>query len=141
MLYKYDHDQPVNSAEEFQQALRHCCQAKNKLSRVKGYTPEILVLGKRRPLPGSVCGDHPTAAQYLADSETPEGIQFRQQLLNVSVPERLMLKLRQRPARGFHTGGTYVVFWRPGKGEQPGHWHGPAKVIIQESTHVVWISH
>ena len=33
------------------------------------------------------------------------------------------------------------MFWRPGRGEQSGQWHGPAKVIIQESQHVVWISH
>eukprot|EP00435_Cladocopium_sp_Y103_P057366 s1032_g19.t1 len=33
------------------------------------------------------------------------------------------------------------MFWRPGRGELPGQWHGPARVIIQESNHVIWISH
>ena len=32
------------------------------------------------------------------------------------------------------------MFWRPGKGEYRGQWHGPARVIIQESDRVVWIS-
>ena len=81
MLRKFDHDQSIETAEDFQQAIRQCCRAKNSLSRVKGYTPKILVLGKSRPLPGSVCEDAPTASQFLADSDTPEGIQFRQQLL------------------------------------------------------------
>ena len=68
---------PKNSNKPF----ADCCQAKNALSRVKGYNPEILVLGKSRPLPGSLCEDTPTASQFLADSDTPEGIHFRQQLL------------------------------------------------------------
>eukprot|EP00435_Cladocopium_sp_Y103_P017306 s4178_g4.t1 len=153
MLAKYDHDQPIENAEDFQHALRHCCQAKNSLSRVKGYTPEILVLGKSQPLPGSLCDDVPTASQFLADSDTPEGIQFRMQLLkrecarkafvaadNCDKLRRAFLR-RQRPHRGNHMSGSFVMFWRPGKGELPGQWHGPARVIIQESSHVVWISH
>ena len=41
MLRKFDHDQSIETAEDFQQAIRQCCQAKNSLSRVKGYTPKI----------------------------------------------------------------------------------------------------
>ena len=55
-------------------ALRECCNAKNSLSRFRGYTPEILVLGKARKLPGSLSEETGTASQYLADSETPEGL-------------------------------------------------------------------
>ena len=33
------------------------------------------------------------------------------------------------------------MFWRPGRGEYPGKWHGPGRVIIQESEHVIWVSH
>ena len=33
------------------------------------------------------------------------------------------------------------MFWRPGRGEAPGQWHGPARTIIHESDHVVWLSH
>ena len=50
MLSKYDHDHAISTAEDFLSAIRQCCQAKNSLSRVKGYTSEILVLGKGRPL-------------------------------------------------------------------------------------------
>ena len=32
------------------------------------------------------------------------------------------------------------MFWRPGRGENPGQWTGPARVIVQEGQHVVWIS-
>lgn len=32
------------------------------------------------------------------------------------------------------------MFWRPGKGDSPGQWHGPARVIIQESDSVLWLS-
>ena len=153
ILNKYDHDHKIDSAEDFQQAIRQCCQAKNALSRIKGYTPEILVLGKSRPLPGSLCEDAPTASQFLADSDTPEGIQFRQQLLKRESARKAFVEAdnserlrraflrRQRPARGFYTGGTLIMFWRPGRGEHSGQWHGPAKVTIQESQHVVWISH
>jgi hypothetical protein len=95
----------------------------------------------------------PTASQFLADSDTPEGIQFRQQLLKRECARKAFIaadnsdKLRraflrrQRPYRGNHISGSFVMFWRPGRGELPGQWHGPARVIIQESNHVVWISH
>ena len=59
---------------------------------------------------------------------------------NSDKPRRAFLR-RQRPHRGHHAGGTFVMFWRPGRGEHPGQWHGPARVIIHESNHVIWISH
>lgn len=118
MLGKHDHDHNIATTEDFQTATRQCCQAKNSLSRVNGYTPEILLLGKKsRPLPGSVCDDTPLASQYLADSDTPEGVQFRQQLLKRESARKAFVEAdhseklrraflrRQRPARGFCTGG------------------------------------
>ena len=33
------------------------------------------------------------------------------------------------------------MFWRNGKGNRPGMWHGPAKVILSESHQIIWISH
>ena len=33
------------------------------------------------------------------------------------------------------------MIWRPGKGDYAGQWHGPARVIIQENEHVIWVSH
>jgi hypothetical protein len=35
---------------------------------------------------------------------------------------------RQRPHRGNFTGGMFVMYWRPGKGESSGQWHGPARI-------------
>ena len=54
MLQKYDTEYPILSEDQFKGAIQHLCSAKNALSRSKGYTPEILVLGKSRPLPGNI---------------------------------------------------------------------------------------
>ena len=47
---------------------------------------------------------------------------------------------RQRPHRGHFASGAFVMFWRPGRGEIKGKWHGPARIIFQESENVIWIS-
>ena len=154
MLQKFDHEHEIDHDEIFHKALYQCCNAKNSLSRVKGYTPEILVLGKSAKLPGSLSDEEfVSPAQFLADGDTPEGIQFRQNLnfrecarkafISADHNEQLRRAFlrRQRPSRGSYLGGSFVMFWRPGRGELPGQWHGPAKVIIQESQNVVWISH
>ena len=152
MLERFDVDQTISTNDEFRKALQQCCNAKHSLARSKGYTPEILVLGKSQCLPGSVCEDVPKASHFLYESDTPEGLAFRKHLEyrecarrafaqadNSEKLRRAFLR-RQRPHRGRHLGGSFVMFWRPGKGEYRGQWHGPARVIIQESDHVVWIS-
>ena len=154
MLRKVDHDFPIENPDQFKVALRQCCNAKNSLARHKGYTPEILVLGKAQRLPGSVCDDHLQPSQYLADSETPEGLAFRQQLAKRESARIAFVKARnnderlrraflrrQRPHRGHFSSGTFVMFWRPQMGESPGQWFGPARVIVQEGDSIVWISH
>ena len=80
MLEKFDVDKEISTDAEFRQALRLCCQAKNSMARAKGYTPEILVLGKSRKLPGGICEDILDPAKYLADAENPEGLAFRKHL-------------------------------------------------------------
>ena len=55
MLGKHDHDHNIATTEDFQTATRQCCQAKNSLSRVNGYTPEILLLGKKADLCQVAC--------------------------------------------------------------------------------------
>ena len=152
MLSKIDLEIAINHDGEFKEALQQACCAKNALSRAHGYTPEILVLGKSRPLPGSVSEDPSTAANHLADSDTPEGIAFRHQLQKREIARKAFLdadhseKLRraflrrQRPHRGHFASGVFVMFWRPGVGEAKGQWTGPARIIIQESEHIVWIS-
>ena len=153
MLHKYDSDHSIQDEDQFKMALRHLCCAKNSLSRAQGYTPEILVLGKSRPLPGNTIEEVPTAAQFLAESQTPEGARFREQLqlresarrafISAENSEKLRRAFlrRQRPHRGNFTGGMFVMYWRPGKGESSGQWHGPARIIIQESQSVVWVTH
>ncbi len=53
------------------------------LSRVKGYTPEILVLGKSSRLPGSLTNEPFDSCNQAFDSiqeETPEAISFRKSM-------------------------------------------------------------
>ena len=88
MLRKYDTEHEIKSSHDFNVALTHCCNAKNALSRHQGYTPEILVLGKSRKLPGANSQNSIDAAQYLADSDTPEGVIT---LPKESVPAELSL--------------------------------------------------
>ena len=152
MLRKFEIDSPIVHDSDFASALDHCCSAKNALARHKGYTPEILVLGKSRHLPASNCSDQPDAAQYLAASDAPEGVAFRQQLAKRESARRAFVEMdnhdrlrratlrKHCPHRGQHQSGVRVMFWKPGQGENPGKWIGPAQVIVQESNTIVWIS-
>ena len=153
MLQKFDHEKAILHDSDFAIALDHCCAAKNSLARHKGYTPEILVLGKGRHLPATNSSDQPDAAHYLAASETPEGVAFRQQLAKRELARRAFVEMdnhdrlrratlrKHCPHRGQHQSGVRVMFWKPGQGESVGKWVGPAQVIVQESNTVVWISH
>ena len=152
MMKKFDSENPILHDNDFAIALDHCCAAKNALARHKGYTPEILVLGKSRHLPASNSSDQPDAAQYLAASDTPEGVAFRQQLAKREAARRAFVEMdnhdrlrratlrKHCPHRGRHQSGVRVMFWKPGQGEYPGKWIGPAQVIVQESNTIVWIS-
>ena len=153
MLQKFHHEKAILHDSDFAIALDHCCAAKNSLARHKGYTPEILVLGKSRHLPATNSSDQPDAAHYLAASETPEGVAFRQQLAKRELARRAFVEMdnherlrratlrKHCPHRGQHQSGVRVMFWKPGQGESVGKWVGPAQVIVQESNTVVWISH
>ena len=152
MLRKFEIDNPILHDSDFASALDHCCAAKNALARHKGYTPEILVLGKSRHLPASNSSDQPDAAQYLAASDTPEGITFRGQLAKREAARRAFVEMdnhdrlrratlrKHCPHRGQHQSGVRVMFWKPGQGENPGKWIGPAQVIVQGSNTIVWLS-
>eukprot|EP00434_Breviolum_minutum_P042887 symbB.v1.2.038193.t1/scaffold5827.1/size23306/2 len=153
MLQKFDHENSITTDIDFSTALDHCCAAKNSLARHRGYTPEILVLGKSRHLPATNSSDQPDAAQYLAASDTPEGVSFRQQLAKRELARRAFVEMdnhdrlrratlrKHCPHRGQHQSGVRVMFWKPGQGENLGKWVGPAQVIVQESNTVVWLSH
>ena len=147
MLDKYHHDRAITNPQEFEEALYQCCNAKNALSRAKGYTPEILVLGKSSRVPGSIVSEPYGPAQYLLVNPQAESTEFYQQLKrretarkafietdNDQAVRRAMLR-RVRPHRGHHAPGTYVMYWRQNR------WCGPGRVIHQEDQHVVWLSH
>lgn len=150
MLTHIDKDKSISAGKDFEEALQQCCNAKNMLSRVKGYTPEILVLGKSSRLPGSLTNEPFDACNQALETstgETPEAVAFRQSMQrreearkafiasdNSATLRRAFLR-RSRPNRGQHAAGTHVMFWRAGK------WQGPGRVIIQEGQSVVWISH
>ena len=127
MLRKLDHESPIESPEQLQQALNHSCSAKNSLSRCRGYTPEIIVLGRSRRLPGSVTSDDLDSTHALAESETSEGEAFRASLAlrerarrafvqadNASSLRRAYLG-RSRPDRGAYEHGDWVMYWREAK--------------------------
>ena len=153
MLRKCEVDNPIIHDSDFVSILDHCCAAKNALARHKGYTPDILVLGKSRRFPASNSSDQPDAAQYLAASDTPEGVAFRQHLAKREAARRAFVEMdnhdrlrratlrKHCPHRGYHQSGTRIMFWKPGVGENPGKWIGPAQVIVQESQTVVWLSY
>ena len=155
MLDKYAAEHEIDSIESCQTALDWCCQAKNNLARSNGYTPEILVLGKSRHMPASISATDPSAdpAHFLAGEDSPEGIRFRQNLARRETARRAFISVdnlhslrrsllrRSRPHRGHHEPGSLVMFWRDGRGEYAGAWHGPARVVIQEGSSIVWVSH
>ena len=153
MLRKIDHESPIENPEQLQQALNHSCSAKNSLSRCRGYTPEIIVLGRSPRLPGSVTSDDLDSTHALAESETSEGEAFRASLAlrerarrafveadNASSLRRAYLG-RSRPHRGDYAHGDWVMYWREAKENRPGRWHGPARVLSQDGPLVVWLSH
>ena len=99
--------------------------AKNSLSRVKGYTPELLVLGKNRRLPGSVTDDSEVGSNITA-SETESG-HFQEQLAIREAARIAFVKAdncqnlrralhgRSRPNRVTF---QWVMYWKEGKGAE-----------------------
>ena len=150
MLSKYEVDHPITNYQEFQQGLFWCIQAKNACSLRKGYAPEVLVLGKHTRLPGAVCSDELLPAHMLADAETAQGVQFRKQLAyresarkafhaadNDAALRRALLR-RSRPGQSQYSPGEWVMIWRQGKGNLPGSWLGPQKVVVHENAQTIW---
>lgn len=150
MLTKFEKDHPIVSYHDLEKALWWCTQAKNACSLKRGYAPEVLVLGKHTKLPGSVTGDELLPAHLLADSETAQGLRFREQLAcreharrafveadNDASLRRAVLR-RSCPHRQQYVPGEWVMVWRPGKGALPGMWHGPMKVVVHENSQTIW---
>ena len=153
MLDKFDSEHTIASYKDLQQALWWCIQAKNANSIRRGFAPEVLVLGKHTRLPGSITSDSLLPAHALADSDTAQGLQFRQQLAyrecarrafhsadNDAALRKALLR-RSTPHRGQYEPGEWVMIWKPhssmGNVNQ-GMWVGPMKVILQEGQHTLW---
>ena len=81
MLTRMEKDMDIGTEAKFSRCLSQVFAAKNSLSRVHGFTPEQCLLGKSKHLPGSLVSDDNAGSHALADSDTPEGIHFRQSLL------------------------------------------------------------
>eukprot|EP00435_Cladocopium_sp_Y103_P041712 s568_g11.t1 len=153
MLDKYHADQPISNLQEFENALQLLCNAKNSLSRHAGFTPEILVLGKSQHVPGSNLDEGDSAGFLGMDDQTPEGVRFAQQLARREAARvafvkadhcqalRKALHARSRPDRMQFMIGDHVMYWKQGKGAEPGSWHGPARIIMLEQPNTIWISH
>ena len=81
MLDKYHSEKPIQSFEDFNQGLIHLCNAKNAMSRHEGYTPELWVLGKMKPVPGNNASGLPDSASFRAlDDASTEGSKFHDHL-------------------------------------------------------------
>ena len=148
MLSKYHAEQPIIDHEGFRQALLHLCCAKNTLSKHAGYSPELLVLGKSRRVPGSLMENDPQDASSFLDTE---GSRVRHQMMlreaariayvkadHCSVLRR-SLHARSRPFRMNHQIGDWVMYWKSTRTEE-GRWLGPARILMVEHN-AIWLSH
>ena len=147
MLTKMFKDQPFESHQEFGERLTAACNAKNALSRIKGYTPELLVLGKSRRIPGSLSDDSEISSNIAALQSETEQSQFHHQLaLRESARAafvradnchelRRSLRSRSRPGRNLYSVGDWATFWKNQK------WQGPAKVLMLDGQNLIWLSH
>ena len=156
MLTRMEKDMDIDTEAEFSRCLRQVFSAKNSLSRVNGFTPEQCLLGKSKHLPGSLVSDENAGSHALAESNTPEGLHFRQSLLrrelarkayvqmdNDSAFRRALLR-QNRPGKIELEKGDWVLYWRKSQGNSRicrGRWYGPAQVIAIEHKRVVWLSH
>ena len=156
MLTAMDVEEPISNFDQFRKCLRQAFAAKNSLSNVNGYSPEQALLGKSCAIPASLTGDSGAASHSLADSETPEGILFRESLrrrecarkafLTADNHHALRRAILRRPRKEIsqYQAGDWVLYWRRQKGNikgDRGRWHGPGQVIATEYPKVVWVSH
>ena len=139
MLKKYELDHGLSDSRELQQALWHSCQAKNSLGICRGFSPEMIVLGKASRLPGSNMSDQSVSAHCLAENETPDGVLFRESLArretarkafheadNSAAIRRAVLR-RSRPIRDQYGPGEWIMMFRPhGNLVNQGVWAGQA---------------
>ena len=157
MLDKYQIDHAICNEQDLKEALIHCTAAKNSLSRHKGYSPEILVLGKSRHQPScntnEECGPSMWIDNIENNNHDPEQTEFVQSLSRREHARKAFItadhdqKLRRawlrrsRPAREGYQPGDWVMYGRQNKTSQQYQWFGPAKVVLTEDQNVTWITH
>ena len=150
MLNKIDHEMPIQTYGDLQQALVQCTHAKNTLSIRRGFSPEILVFGKSSRVPGSLASCENVSSLASADREDAHGIAFRKSLAlreraraafhaadNDQALRRAYLR-RSRPDRNAYEPGEWVMLWQPEI--NGGHWFGPHKVVAIEGHNSLWAS-
>lgn len=149
MLTAMDVEESIVSPEDFRKCLRQVFAAKNSLSAIAGYTPEQAVLGKVRALPASLVSDSSAAAHSLAESNSQEGIDFRESLRkrelarkaclladNSNALRRALLRRPRKDPDGYSK-GDWVLYWRQNKGNlkgERGRWHGPGQIVTIEGS-------
>ena len=151
ILTKMDTEEPLDTFEKVEIAVSMATHTKNQWSRHRGFPPELLVFGKSTKVPGTINADDQLPAHSLALDSRPEGLQFRENLAirerarrafvstdNCQILRRALVQ-KSRPTRGQYVHGDHVMMWKR-KGEADGNWIGPLRVIIQESTSVVWVT-
>ena len=144
MLTRRDSQHPIATDAEFRQCLRAAVQAKNALSRVRGFTPEQAVFGKLSRLPASLVSHEQAASHALAASDLPEGLAFRQSLQRREQARiafiqadndnsyRRALFRKTRATLQTYVAGDWVLYWRRHRtghrtrGER-GRWVGPVQ--------------
>ena len=156
MLSRMDTQKPIATLSEFDECLAQRFSAKNALVRVRGFSPEQLVLGKSVRVPASLTSCDSVASHELAVSEGMEAESFRQNLARRAAARQAFhesdnddamcraLLRRSNPFRGPFLQGQWVLYWikrtNPNR-QQAGKWHGPARVIATDGQSVVWLSH
>jgi hypothetical protein len=156
MLTRFDLERPIETIQDFDRILIACFQAKNSLTRQKGFSPEQIVLGKSKRLPASLTSDDDAVSHSLAASDEPESESFRRTLETRTIARkaflitdndnaiRRALLRRSCPMRGPYEPGQLVMYWikkHRASRQETGRWHGPARVVLQESQSAVWLSH
>ena len=156
MLEKYEIENPIDSDETLTEALIQCTSAKNSLSRHRGYSPEILVLGKASQIPGCNSNEDQDASRWDTEGDINhegESTTFQKNMHRREVARQAFISAdhshkirrailrRSRPSRDNFQRGRWVMYWRNGQGTQKGGWNGPAKVIMIEDQNVIWVTH
>ena len=80
MLHRMDNEKPFATIDQFDEALRMCCQAKNALTKKHRYSPEQIALGKATHLPASLASDETSGAHLMSLGDSLESSRFKELL-------------------------------------------------------------